>query len=112
MSGAVEKARERLRAAHAAHAEAQQALDSAKAAAERARAFAVAAREQCTAVEEEKVLNETDLMSDRFLGELWPVVRASASVWAGRVAALIADGDAPLELSFDAPAVEAAKKAA
>ena len=51
-SGVVE-ARERLRAGHGALAEAQGVLEAAKAAAERARAFAINARDRCTAVEEE-----------------------------------------------------------
>ena len=54
MSGeAVAAARLRLRAAHAARTESQRVLETAKAAAGRARDFAVAARDRCTAVEEE-----------------------------------------------------------
>ena len=46
-------ARAALRQAHRTRAEAQEALDAARAAADRARKFAVAARDRCNAIEEE-----------------------------------------------------------
>jgi hypothetical protein len=46
-----------------------------------------------------KVLNETDEMSDKFVGPLWYVVRDSASAWAGYVARLIENESATLDFS-------------
>ena len=58
-----------------------------------------------------KVLNETDEMSDRFVGELWYVVRSSASAWAGYVDRLVENELATLSFN-DPPAEETAQKAA
>jgi hypothetical protein len=52
MTGAVEEARRRLRAAHASRAEVQRALDTAGAAAERARQFAIGVRDETDALRE------------------------------------------------------------